>query len=101
MKKLKMNNNAFMIIAIFLLIFTTIPSLVVPLAPASDLLDTSWMWVLEYALVHHLQWGKQIIWPEGPLCFLRIPYFYSDHLLWFIASISQILAKFSFSLLLI
>jgi len=70
MKKLKMNNNTFMIIAIFLLIFTTIPSLVVPLAPAGDLLDTSWMWVVEYALVHHLQWGKQIIWPEGPLGFL-------------------------------
>jgi len=101
MKKLKMNNNTFMIIAIFLLIFITIPSLVVPLAPTGDLLDTSWIWVLEYALVHHLQWGKQIIWPEGPLGFLRIPFFYSDHLLWFIASISQILAKFSFSLLLI
>jgi len=101
MKKLKMNNNTFMIIAIFLLIFITIPSLVVPLAPAGDLLDTSWVWVLEYALVHHLQWGKQIISTEGPLGFLRIPYFYSDHLLWFIASISQILAKLSFSLLLI
>jgi hypothetical protein len=64
-----MKKSTFLIMAIFLLILTTIPPLVMMFAPTSDTLDTSWAWVLGYAFSNNLQWGKQIIFTYGPLGF--------------------------------
>jgi len=92
-----MKKSTFLIMAIFLLILTTIPLLVGRFAPTSDTLDTSWAWVLGYAFSNNLQWGKQIIFTYGPLGFLENTYFYSNHILWFISAISNVFIRLSFS----
>ncbi|NDF11573.1 MAG: hypothetical protein EB060_01990 [Proteobacteria bacterium] len=35
-----------------------------------DGVDSSWMWVMCEAFVHHMKWGKDILWHYGPLGFL-------------------------------
>ena len=92
-----MRKKTFLIIAIFLLILTTIPDLVRVFAPTGSTLDTSWSWLLGYAFLNKLQWGREIIFTFGPLGFLENTYFYSNHLLWFITAITNIFVRLIFN----
>ncbi len=77
---------------LFVLLLLTTPRLVDFFAPTNDILDTSWAWMLGYGFEHHLQWGKSILFTYGPLGFLENPYFYSDHLLWGMAALAQLVS---------
>ncbi|AEE14470.1 hypothetical protein Thena_0839 [Thermodesulfobium narugense DSM 14796] len=92
----RLKKKTFLIIATFLLILTTIPDLVKVFAPVVDTQDTSWAWLLGYAFLNNLQWGKEIIFTFGPLGFLENTYFYSNHLLWFITAIANIFVRLVF-----
>ncbi len=76
----------------------TMPRLVRSFSPTSDALDTSWAWMMGYALQHHLQWGKSIVFTYGPLGFLTHSYFYSDHMLWGLAATARLISWFALGL---
>src|SRR5690348_193924 len=49
--------------------------------PATTLRDSapqSWEAVLSYAAVHHLQWGRDIVFTFGPLGFLKSDYYWGN-----------------------
>ncbi|MHB8190851.1 MAG: hypothetical protein ACYDHP_10645 [Ferrimicrobium sp.] len=77
-------------------VLLTMPSLVQVFAPTTDPLDISWIWYMGYALEHHLQWGRQVIFTYGPLGFLDQSYFYSYHLAWAIAATVTIVGRVLF-----
>jgi hypothetical protein len=69
-----------------LMLAVTMPPLARALSPVGDVLDTSWTWMMGYALGHHLQWGRSVVFTYGPLGFLTDSYFYSGHALWRVAA---------------
>lgn len=81
-----------------LMLAVTMPRLVRSFCPTWDKLDTSWAWMLGYALQHHLQWGKAVLFTYGPLGFLSRAYFYSDHALWGLTATARLLSWFSLGL---
>lgn len=76
------------------LLAVTMPRLVRSFSPTWDKLDTSWAWMLAYALQHRLQWGSTILFTYGPLGFLARSYFYSDHLLWGLSATARLASWF-------
>ena len=80
------------------LLLSTMPWLMESFAPTGDTLDVSWAWMLGYGLLHHLQWGRSILFTYGPLGFLANPYFYSDHLLWGMAALVRLASWITFGL---
>jgi hypothetical protein len=81
-----------------LMLAVTMPRLLRSYCPTSDPLDTSWAWMLGYALQHHLQWGKSMVFTYGPLGFLTHAYFYPDHMLWKLAATARLTSWFIFGL---
>jgi hypothetical protein len=81
-----------------LMLAVTMPRLVRSFSPSLDTLDTSWAWMMGYALQHHLQWGKSIVFTYGPLGFLTHSYFYPDHALWALAATIRLITWFGFGL---
>jgi hypothetical protein len=81
-----------------LMLAVTMPRLVRSFSPAWDSLDTSWAWMMGYALQHRLQWGTSIVFTYGPLGFLTHSYYYSDHLLWGVAATARLTSWFAFGL---
>ncbi|MGH8289915.1 MAG: hypothetical protein ACREV7_12975 [Steroidobacteraceae bacterium] len=81
-----------------LMLAVTMPRLARSFSPAWDPLDTSWAWMMGYALQHHLQWGKSVVFTYGPLGFLTHSYFYSDHTLWALAATARLTSWFAFGL---
>lgn len=76
----------------------TMPRLLRSFSPTEDPLDTSWAWMLGYALQHRLQWGESVVFTYGPLGFLTHPYFYSDHMLWALSATTRLGSWFIFGL---
>jgi hypothetical protein len=81
-----------------LMLAVTMPQLVRSFSPTWDALDTSWTWMMGYALRHHLQWGTSIVFTYGPLGFLSDSYFYADHSLWGLAATTCLTSWFVFGL---
>ena len=81
-----------------LLLALSMPQLLKSYSLTQDPLDTSWTWMMAYALQHHLQWGKSIIFTYGPLGFLADTYFYSDHLLWALSATARLTSWLVFGL---
>ena len=80
------------------LLAVTMPRLVRSFCPTTDRIDTSWAWMLGYAVQHHLQWGKSILFTYGPLGFLSRSYFYFDHGLWELTATVRLLTWFALGL---
>jgi hypothetical protein len=81
-----------------LMLAVTMPRLLRSFCPTSDPLDASWAWMLGYALQHHLQWGKSLVFTYGPLGFLTHSYFYPGHALWRLAATVRLASWFAFGL---
>jgi hypothetical protein len=74
------------------LLFLVVPLSAILLAPdlvhfpqGTANLDVSWEWSLNYAMHHHLQWGKDYIFPYGPLGYLDTAMYYGSYRLWFVS----------------
>lgn len=70
-----------MAVAVAVVAFWTLPTL---LSAPTESLDSSWQVGLHLALLHHLQFGKDIVFTLGPLGFLSTPLFI-DPVLWTIS----------------
>lgn len=81
-----------------LLLAVSMPQLLKSYSLTHDPLDSSWTWMMGYALQHHLQWGKSIVFTYGPLGFLADTYFYSDHLLWALSATARLTSWLVFGL---
>lgn len=81
-----------------LLLAVSMPQLLKSYSLTHDPLDSSWTWMMGYALQHHLQWGKSIVFTYGPLGFLADTYFYSDHLLWALSATTRLTSWLVFGL---
>ena len=80
------------------LLVVTMPLLVHAFCPTSNRVDTSWAWMLGYAVQHQLRWGQSILFTYGPLGFLSRSFFYPDHALWELAATLRLLAWFALGL---
>lgn len=94
----KQSRTIFEFCIFIVLLLSTMPVLTASFAPTGDTLDVSWAWMLGYGLLHHLQWGRSILFTYGPLGFLANPYFYSDHLLWGMAALARLASWIAFGL---
>ncbi len=81
-----------------LLLAVTLPVLLESFSSSADPLDASWAWFMGYAVEHHLQWGKAVLFTYGPLGFLANPYFYSDHFLWSVSATARLASWLGFGL---